>query len=411
MLTNLSSALCYRLRISNIALALRTSLRTTLALLFIVCVVSANPAVKKLVKVGNEDIDINRDHLNVRLLAGWVSAKDSFFKALISDKSKLIITSEREAAFFDPETKLSLTSLYENKDVKKNTDVSWGQNFTLIDNLPADVSPSIKLQVFINRNNRLTQVFDAAEQSKALLPADIFTSQWFGYGKVLASLINLFFKADQPSAPFDWTGNIGQDFVNGNKISSHYIILIAPRNAADGPVVQALDASKLRYDENSSLLMDGADQLKDRSWVVLKVEKGRGFDIKDQLNNSRAPWAVLANSQFIFSTTSGLKNVEQLSTYSENILQQLKNEVDLLIREPRFSKFDRATALRGFALTAKGRIDERCSDLHIAAADCPSKMIAQYLEAGPDPSLKLPKIYNMSLDKESEKFKETLKKN
>src|SRR4030095_3037412 len=188
----------------------------------------ANPAVKKLVKVGTDDIDVNIDHINVRLLAGCVSSKDSFIKALLSNKSKLIITSEREATFFDPETKLSLTSLYENKDIKKNTNVSWGQNFTLIDNLPADVVPSVKLQVFINREDRLTQIFQAAEQSKAFLPADVFTSPWYGYGKVLASVITLFFKTDQPSAPFEWRGDIGQDFLTGTKLSSHYIVLIAP---------------------------------------------------------------------------------------------------------------------------------------------------------------------------------------
>jgi hypothetical protein len=243
MTTNLSFSF-RKLTITRIG----TSLKALLAMLVMVATVSANPAVKKLVKIGNDDIDINTDHLNVRLLSGWVSSKDSFFQALISSNSKLIITSEREASFFDPDTKLSLTSLYENKEVHKNTNVSWGQNFSLIDNLPADVSPTIKLQVFINRDNRLTQVFQAAEQSKALLPADIFTSQWFGYGKVLASIINLFFKADQPTAPFDWTGNIGQDFVTGNKISSHYIILIAPKNPADGPIVQAIQCEhpKLR---------------------------------------------------------------------------------------------------------------------------------------------------------------------
>jgi hypothetical protein len=144
---------------------------------------------------------------------------------------------------------------------------------------------------------------------------------------------------------------------------------------------------------------------------VLKVEKGRGYDIKEQLNNSRAPWAVLANSQFVFSTTLNLKSVERLGTYSEDILQQLKNEVDLLIREPRFSKFDRATALRSFALTAKGRLDQGCNDLHVAPADCPSKMIAQYLDAGPDPHLTLPQIYNLNLNKESEKVKDRILKN
>jgi hypothetical protein len=67
--------------------------------------------------------------------------------------------------------------------------------------------------------------------------------------------------------------------------------------------------------------------------------------------------------------------------------------------------------LRSFALTAKGRIDQRCSDLHIAASDCPSKMIEQYLDAGPNPHLKLPQIYNINLNKESEKVKERILQN
>lgn len=361
---------------------------TFFTFLALTVVANAKPAERFIIKAdATQNINLETDHYTVSLLNTWISSKDSFFKSLFSDKQKLIVSLNREAALVDGTTKLPIATLFENSDVGKTTEGAWGINLNLLDNVPGDADTTITIQLDFHKENRISEIFASAEDAKQSLPADLFTSPWYGYSKFVAGLVGKLFKTDKNSVPFYWSGNIKLgDVASGNILAGHYIVLIAPSSDAEN-VKNAIDGSKLQYDETHSQLLYNGKRLGDHSYAVLKVSKAMGFKVANLAISSPAAWAVLAN-QFIATPVGDATNADQLLALTRNIIKQLTTEIDLLKREPRLSNYDRTLALSSFATSAAADVKARCDQLHLADSACPAVELTNYAKRfNTDPTL------------------------
>ncbi|MGC3956995.1 MAG: hypothetical protein QM813_03210 [Verrucomicrobiota bacterium] len=325
-----------------------------------------------------EHILLDRDHFSVTLIKGWVSAKDSFFKSLLSSKAKMVISCGREVKFFEGEA-LTIATLEENGDISKNTDRSWGQTSVLLNNVPAEAeSAKLALKVALNRDDNISKVFAALDATKAS-SLDIYSAVWVGYAKVVGDITRRLFGTDETSFPFKWSGDIkAGDVLTPTTMQAHYLVLISAQHDGD-TFLNNTDAAKLSYDETSQQLRYDNQIVSDHSYVVIKIAKAAGFNIARLITaDSTAPWAVLAASQFIPVDVSGAENLEQLRGLEKHLLTQLKTEIDLLKREKRFSSYDRAKALLFLANTAKEQIEKRAGKLNIATNEIPTAALADF---------------------------------
>ncbi|MEO7144226.1 MAG: hypothetical protein ABI165_12085 [Bryobacteraceae bacterium] len=325
---------------------------------------------------GNE-IVLNRDHISVSLLHGWVSSKDSYFRALLSHKSKLAIGIDETVQYFDG-GRSGYSKLLENSDIQRDTGRPWGAVLTLIDSQPGDADPSLTFRLAIYRDDRLSQILDAAKGAE---PPDV-TGQvdlWTGYGRLLSAVVSNIFGTNSTNYPFLLSVDIkAGGLAGGGRMREHYLVGIAP-NQDDDKLLPALDARKLQYDEASQRLTYDGETLLDHSYVVLKVSKGDPVDITQMIAESEAPWAVLAVTQFLSIPTADAQNKDQLVMLSRSPLTQLKTELDLLKTEHRFSAYDRAVALNAFAAESRGAIAAACAAHQVPAAACPTADLDQFI--------------------------------
>src|SRR5437899_1737371 len=49
----------------------------------------------------SQQIRLNKDHFSVSLVRGWISSQDGFFKVILSQKDKLVISIKASSSFFD----------------------------------------------------------------------------------------------------------------------------------------------------------------------------------------------------------------------------------------------------------------------------------------------------------------------
>jgi hypothetical protein len=323
-----------------------------------------------------ENILLSRDHFNVTILKGWISSKDSWFIALLSRPEKLIVSIEEEVTFFDKE-KVNKTSLFDNTDIKPTLNRPWGLNILLLNNIPADADARLVIKLTINRNDRLTQLFNALDASNADMPAEIFAAPWYGYAKAVNSILRVFLGTDAKSFPFIWTGDIKlSDVVVGDALSSHYIVLISPNSDKD-QFFSKIDASKISYDVSQQQPTYDGQIIYDHSYLILKVSKAEPYNVGKHLLDSTEPWAVLG-CQFMNIPLKGVKTSDQLSTIEDNYYAILNNMIDLLKRERRFSMYDRATALMYFAGRVKDELSKKCNELKLDP--CPTTSIQQFID-------------------------------
>jgi hypothetical protein len=98
-----------------------------------------------------------RDHYTVSLIHGQVSQNDNFIKSLFSGKDKLIISIESKGRFFDNE-EFAATRVYDNADIKKQTDRPWGMTGALVPHLPGNVDLRVTTMLTVNREDRLSHL-------------------------------------------------------------------------------------------------------------------------------------------------------------------------------------------------------------------------------------------------------------
>lgn len=316
-----------------------------------------------------QQIRLNKDHFSVSLVRGWISSKDGFFKAILSQKDKLVISIKANSTFFDGASNDFAFAL-DNTDIAKNTDRPWGTSKVLLDRIPADSGSSIELKAAIDRKGRLTAIFDAIKTNEPTGGVAIDSIPWFGYSKLVAGVVTAAFGATKSSYPFKWAGDIKAGSVlTPDTISEHYLIIISPAKDGDN-YANTLDGSKLSWDEKQQQPTYKGEIIRDHSYAVLKISKAARYDIPRLMFESTAPWSVLAVNQFFAPPSVDVEDGKQVAKLSRGVTDQLKTELELLKKEHRFSAFDRAAALYSFAGRSKSLIQRLCKQKNIVDAQC-----------------------------------------
>ncbi|MHC4847141.1 MAG: hypothetical protein ACYTEG_01665 [Planctomycetota bacterium] len=333
------------------------------ALLLLVGPLAAGEAKKFIVGIaGAKEIDFARDHFSIGIVDGWVSSKDGFFKALLSKRKKMVVGIEGEVTLFDNEV-VKQAIVHNNEDIGRRLDRPWGLNLMLQSRVPADVSSRLEFRIALHRDDRIAQIFKAAEDSNAAIVADLFAKDWAGYAKFVSSIFKSVFGTDKTNYPFYARIDVPHSDSSGvHEMKEHYIVLIAPSSDKDRGL-QDMDQSKLAYDASKRQLLYGSDIMKGRTYVVLKVSLARGYEILQLLYESKAAWAVLARETLDGMATGSAKNAEDLQGLSAERLKHLNAELELLIKEHRFTKYERAVALYAFCNEAIVAIEKRGKEL------------------------------------------------
>jgi hypothetical protein len=323
---------------------------------------------------GGEEIVFKRDHYDVVVLQGWISSEDRFFRSLMAKKSKLVIALTARSRYFDGQTD-TFSRLFENTDIKKNTDRPWGVGPVLLDDVPADVRSDIQLRLAINRDDRLSSLFSAVKDAEPEA-VGIDVTAWQGYSRVLSALVNGLVGTTATSYPFLYEGDVIRA-PGPTSMKEQYLVLIAP--AFDGdPFFNGVTSADLKYEDQRLKFRN--QNLTGHSYAVLAVRKGSPFDIAALVYESQAPWAVLARTQFTSIPTDDISEQAGLVQLSVGLLSQLMTETNLLMAEHRFSVSDRASALTTFATRSRDQIARRCGALGINGQMCPTNGIDQFIE-------------------------------
>jgi hypothetical protein len=353
---------------------------TTLVLLITFSVTAnAIPAKRLRVFTTGDKINPKKDHYSVEIVTGRISSRDNIFRALLSRNSSLVGSYEQSVITFDS-TQTNVASIVQETDIGMRIDRPLSKVGVLFNNIPGDAQAHLTIRFAINREQRLTQIFDALQSGGPGLTAaaDFFASQTAGYTKLALDIVNKVFGADRTRLPLTWDGDIKDSGVLENgEIKPHYIVLVSPINDRDSVVNNYIE-SKVTFDDGVAK-HDGQPIL-DRSYIVLKVVKAQGYDIKALIDASTAPWAVFAKTQIINAPTTTITNVGELTTLGVGLLNQLKAEDALLQRELRFSGYDRALALVYFGERAQKQVQSACTRLTIAETVCPKYDIANFAD-------------------------------
>lgn len=326
----------------------------------------------------SQTIDTKKDHYSVSFLHGWISSKDGFFKSLFSNKKDGIFQLSAQNTFFDGEM-TSVEQITQFLDLASNTNRPVGQAIQIYERVSGDTNTRITFKLALNRDDTIGNVIKAIESTKAELPSDVFSAPWIGYSKAVSSIAKQLLGTNKSNYPFYWVGDIKvNDVVNSNGLmKEHFIVLISPQKDGDKAFAN-FQASKMAYSATDQRLTYDGNKFTDWSYVVIKVAKAEPYSIEQLAFESNAPWAVLARSQFLTLPVTSIEDNQQLKSVSQNVVIQLKSQIDLLNKEHRFSKYDRALTLKNYANISRQVLSEKCGALNIAVAQCPLGELDQF---------------------------------
>lgn len=342
--------------------------------------VNAIPARKYTIFLNGDRINLERDHYSVELVGGRISSKDNIARALLSKNTSLVGSFEQRIMFFDS-TQTSVASIIQETDLsRRKIDRPISKHGVLIDNLPGDAQSHFVIRFAVNREEQLTQIFEALEQNAPGLQSttDIVAGPWVGYTKAAIEILNKVFDASKTKFPLLWDGDIRvSDVISNGEMRPHYIVLLAPLRDSD-TILSTINESQLSFADGK--LLHGNVEIVDRSYIILKVVKSGGYNIRSLVDSSDAPWATFARTQLTNPSTMTLTNQEQLTSFAVNMHSQLKAEESLLQRERRFSGFDRAVAMVYFADLASRQINRRCTEIGLSGTACPTGELQAYVD-------------------------------
>lgn len=313
-----------------------------------------------------ESIDLVKDYINISLLAGYISDKDSFWEGLFGNNDKFVITSTINSVLSSNET-LTSTYTYQNEDMGKQTGRPWGISRILLRGMPAEASTDINLRVLIDESSRLDSILQVAgaADSGAAVTLNVFNEVSLGRSRLLADLLNEVLGLNSDEIPFVFTQSVKlPDVVSNGSMNEHLLVLIAP-NKDNDRTMASFDSQSLSYESSSGQLKLGDDIVADHSWAVLQISKAPSPNIVSETIRSNAPWAVVAK-EYLFSSLPVADNEDQLDQYSQSKLAQLSNLSDLLKEEKRFNAFSQAVALRIFCDEVIKLVEEKERDLMLS---------------------------------------------
>ncbi|HXQ71362.1 MAG TPA: hypothetical protein VN844_12780 [Pyrinomonadaceae bacterium] len=115
----------------------------------------------------------------------------------------------------------------------------------------------------------------------------------------------------------------------------HYLVLIAKQKETDA-YYQGIKTAELSVEGNRLMLTKkkpNGEALPakevERTYIILKVSKSTGFDIKRLIDSSTTAWGTFGRKQFRGQNDSGIKK-EELTAFAASLLNRLESFGDLL---------------------------------------------------------------------------------
>jgi hypothetical protein len=323
------------------------------------------------------EIQSDSDHLNIVFVSGWISDKDTFFKRLLSRKSKTAAAIDATGTYFDGE-QLKNSWVVENSDVGGNLDRPWGvANRTLLSDIPADtLNPNITVKFAIHQEDRIKQILGVFQNAEPTVGATV--QPYLTYATMVDGFFAAAFGTDKTKYPFLMdTGLSDQNVKSPLGMYEHYLIGIAPNKDGD-EWLRSLDGSKLAYEASTKLLTYNSQPVTDHTYAVFLIQRAVRPNIPSLLFESNAPWAVLGLGTFYQSPLAKIEKKEDIVGVEIQYIKNLSDCVGLLKRELRFSAFDRASAMGTFAGRSEELVAASCKQGNVPVADCETPQLDAY---------------------------------
>jgi hypothetical protein len=350
-----------------------------LTLLFVAATVGYCREAKVIVLTpsGAQSIDPKKDHYSILFLSGWVSKHDGVMARIFQNAKKLTAEADGTSHFFDGED-IPKAWVFNNTDVGHDLDRPWAgaAQKPVVDDYPADTSSKVTIQANFYSDDRFSQLIQAFQASEPT--GGIDAEPYITYAKLADSLFITLFGTDRTVYPFIMEFNVTP---TDAPFSEQYFVGIAPTSDTGDTLISNIlsDPTKLSYNEASNSLTFNGRPIQDHTWAVFKVAKAGAVDICVLTLVSKAPWAVLAVSNFIFPAIPAIASASDAAKQDSATVAQLSTELSLLKSELRFSAFDRATALKTFAISVRNAIANACSVGGVSNADCRTPKIDNFM--------------------------------
>jgi len=331
------------------------------------------------IKTTSTEIVSDKDHFDLIFVGGWISRHDNFFRNLLSAKSKTAASISASGSYWDQD-KLSNAWVIENSDIGRTLDRPWGlSNKVLLKGIPADtVDVEIVVKFGLHQDDRLKQILGSIQKSEPV--AGVAVEPYLTYARLVDGIFTTMFGTDKTKYPFLMDSGLADQSVQSpHGMYEHYLVAISQSSDSD-TWVKSIDGSKLQYDASAQALKYNGQAITDHSYAVFLIKAVDRPDLTSLLYTSRAPWAVLALTNFYQGLLPEFVNAQDVSRYDKQYVQKLSDCVDLLKRELRFSAFDRANALYAFAERSKSLMAAACNAKGISAAECKTPQLDAYEE-------------------------------
>jgi hypothetical protein len=339
--------------------------------------VRANEAKTYSMKQSNTEIVSDKDHFDLIFVTGWLSQRDNFFHNLLSNKTKISASINGSGTYWDGD-QLSNAWIVENTDIGRNLGRQWGvQNKILLKGIPADTANvNIVVKFSVYQEDRLKTIIGTVQGAEPI--PGVGVEPYLTYAKLVDGVITSILGTDKTKYPFLMDSGLADPAVaTQHGMNEHYLIAISSNKDNDSWLT-SLDKSKLSYDESSKQLKYNNQTIDDHTYAVFLVKYADRPDVPALLYNSKAPWAVLALTNFYQALVPDLSNAADIKRYDSQYVKTLGDCVDLLKRELRFSSYDRATALYAFAERAKSMISSACTAKSIPSNECKTPNLDSY---------------------------------
>ncbi len=359
---------------------MRPSLLLVCVLFFAIPFALAGEAKSYSVKATNAgDIVSDRDHFDVIFVSGWVSQKDSSFQKLLSKNHKATADINASGTYFDGE-QLKNAWIIENSDIPGNKlDRPWGvTDKVLLSAIPSDtVVANIVVKFELYKDDRIKQALGVFQGAEPAVGAAV--QPYLTYANLIDSFFTTFFGTDKTQYPFLMdTGVSDASVKSADGMYEHYLIGISPNQEGD-TWLASLDSSKLAYDSSVKVLRYNGQPVSDHTFAVFLIQKAPNPDIQKLTYESNAPWAALALGTFYQAPLPSVTKKDDIASVEKTYIKNLGDCTGLLKRELRFSAYDRASALRAFATSAKQAVAAGCAQGGVPASDCKTPQLDNFI--------------------------------
>lgn len=314
-------------------------------------------------------INPQEDHFSVVLEASWISRQEGFLQNLLSRAKGGLVEINGTVTFDDNQTAQVVNAITLD-DPKNSMGRALGFKGPVYADLPADISQlEVAFKIALTEEDRLASLLGSLDSNKAALPAEVLTSPWIGYGKLVSVVTETLFGTKDTDYPLSARYRVSMP------MKEHYVVIVASTDDNDSKLAGA-SAEDFTF-AGQRLRFAKGPVPKEWTYFVLKVKVNpeRKSVVKRAIG-ADTPWATVIRTQLRVLPVSKARDASQLSAVADTALTALENLEKFLGSDRSFSNFDRAGGLFAYSDNAVKVISGECKSKGIG--DCPVGELSQY---------------------------------